>query len=101
VEDFPLLLIEPFLISIAFFPRYFAISQRFSTRQVLLSTIREGDGKWLVLKELARVIRGLFCGTVQNCHGDAEERHSVTLVHYLTDKDISKVPASNLTTTTV
>jgi len=53
------------------------------------------------VKELERVVRGLFYGIVQNCHGDAEERHSVTLAHYLTDKDTGKVPALNLTTTTV
>jgi hypothetical protein len=45
LDDFPRLLIKPFLMSIAFF-RYLAISRRFSTRQVLLSKIRDGDGKW-------------------------------------------------------
>lgn len=67
----------------------------------MLSNIRDGDGKWLVPKELESVVRGLFYGIVQNCHGDADERHSVTLAHYLTDKDTGKVPASNHTTTTV
>jgi hypothetical protein len=67
----------------------------------LLSAIRDGDGKWRVRKELARIVCGFFYSTVQNCHGDAEERYSITLVHYVTDKDIGKVPASNLTTTTV
>ena len=67
----------------------------------MLSKIRDGDGKWRVLKELERVVRGLFNGTVQNYPGGAEKRHSVTLVHYLTDTDIGKVPASNLTATTV
>jgi len=100
LDDFPRLLIEPFLISIAFF-RFLAISRRFSTGQVLLSKIRDGDGKWRVLQELERVVRALFYGTVQDCHGDSEERHSVTLLHYLTDTDIAKVLASNLTTTTV
>ena len=105
LDDFPRLLIEPILISIVFFFffffRYLAISRRFSTRRVLLGKIRDGDGKWFVLKELERVVLALFYGTVRNCHGDAEERHSVTLVQYLTDTDVGKVLASNLTTMTV
>ena len=82
----------PFRIQIAFFFRYFAI---------FFSKIRGGEGKWRVLKELERIVRGLFYGTIQNCQGDAEERHSITSLHYLTDNDIDKVPASNLTTTSV
>lgn len=66
-----------------------------------MGKITDVDGKWRVLKELEGVGRGLFYGTVQNCPGDDEERHSVTLVHYLTDTAIGIVPASNLTATTV